>query len=323
MNRKDFIKKATLLGGVLVAGDTIANGLTSEINGKTMKKKIKYKTNGHRADIGPFKITRLVSNSYVDHVGHFVFLDQIHPTELKEKRLNPEAAHPHRGIATLTYVVSGEIEHFDSRQHKAIVHSGGVQWMNAGNGIIHNESVAPDSKKAGDNTLRGFQFWINLPGEEKKKNPSYKAVQSNELPVLQLQNEAGTLKVVVGEYKGQTSTIPLYSKQYLYHIHLKPGKKFELTAEDGDEYACFPIQHNITINDELCEAGYLVGFDDKAGSIEFINQSEKEVELILFGGEKYTEPYVAYGPFVMNTKEEIEQAYADYQSGKYGKMVYS
>ena len=320
MNRKEFIKKSAVFGTLLVTGIALANKPTINEN---MKKKIIYKINGHRADIGPFKITRLVSNSYVDHVGHFVFLDHIHPTELLEKRLNPDAAHPHRGIATLTYVLSGEAEHFDSRQHKAIVHSGGVQWMNAGNGIIHNESVGPDTKKAGDKTLHGFQFWINLPSEQKKKNPSYMAIQSNELPLLPIENDAGTLKVVVGEYKGHASKIPLYSKLYLYHIHLKPGKQFTLSAQGGDEYACFPIQQPITINDELCEAGCLIGFDDNTGEIEFTNKLDKEVEFIVFGGEKYTEPYVAYGPFVMNTKQEIEQAYADYQSGKYGKMIYS
>lgn len=287
-----------------------------------MKKKIKYKINGHRADIGPFKITRLISNSHVDHVGHFVFLDYIHLTELAEMRLNPDAAHPHRGIATLTYILNGEAEHFDSRQHKATVHSGGVQWMNAGNGIIHNEAVGPDTRGV-NKTLHGFQFWINLPGEQKKKNPEYKAIQANELPLLTLENEAGTLKVVVGEYKGHDSKIPLYSKQYLYHIHIKPGKKFNLSSIEGYEYACFPIKQNIIINDELCEAGYLIGFDEKYENIEFTNQTDKEAELILFGGEKYTEPYVAHGPFVMNTKEEIQQAYDEYRSGKYGKMIYN
>ncbi len=321
MNRKDFIKRTAALGTVLVTGDLIANTLTTESK-NSMKKKIKYKTNGHRADIGPFKINRLVSNSYVDHVGHFVFLDYVAPFELTEKRLNADAAHPHRGIATLTYMLIGEIEHYDSRRHRDVVYSGGVQWMKAGNGIIHNEAAGPDNK-AGSKTLHGFQFWINLPGEQKKKDPEYMAIQASELPFLNLEDNAGTLKVVVGEYKGHASKIPLYSKQYLYHIHLKVGKKLTLSAQDGDEYACFPIQQNITINDELCEAGYLIGFDNKSGEMEFSNQSDKEVELILFGGEKYTEQFVAYGPFVMNTKEEIEQAYADYQSGKYGKMVYS
>lgn len=287
-----------------------------------MTKKVTYKTSGHRADIGPFKITRLVSNGYANHVGHFVFLDHIHPMELTEKRLNPDAAHPHRGIATLTYVLNGEAQHFDSRQHVGVVNSGGVQWMNSGNGIIHNESVGPDTK-TGSNTIHGFQFWINLPGEQKRQDPAYMAIQSNELPLLPLENEAGTIKVVVGEYNGHSSKIPLYSKQFLYHIHLKPRNQFTFSGIEGYEYACFPMYNSVFINNELCKDDYLIGFDDKAGNIEFNNQSDQEVELILFGGEKYTEPFVAYGPFVMNTRDEIKQAYDDYQSGKYGKMLYS
>lgn len=321
MNRKDFIKKTAALGAALITGDLIANTLTTDSK-NNMKKKIKYKTNGHRADMGPFKITRLVSNNYVDHVGHFVFLDYAQPFELLEKKLNPDAAHPHRGIATLTYMLSGEVEHYDSRRHRDVVYSGGVQWMKSGNGIIHNEAAGPDNK-VGSKMLHGFQFWINLPSEQKKENPEYMAVQASELPLLNLEDNAGTLKVVVGEYNEHASKIPLFSKQYLYHIHLNPGKQLAFSCTDGDEYACFPIQQNITINDELCESGYLIGFDNKGGIIEFSNQSDKEVELILFGGEKYTEPYIAYGPFVMNSKEEIDQAHADYQSGKYGTMVYS
>lgn len=321
MNRKDFIKNTTAFGFTLLASDAMSNVLLTT-NYEKMKKKITYKINGHRADIGPFKITRLVSNNHVDHVGHFVFLDYIHPTELSEKRLDPNAAHPHRGIATLTYILSGEAEHFDSRQHKATVHSGGVQWMKAGNGIIHNESVGPDTNKNGDISLHGFQFWINLPSVQKHENPEYMAIQSDELPLINLENEAGTLKVVVGEFEGQTSKIPLYSKQFLYHIHLNPGKQFTLTSLEGDDYACFPIQEPITINGEICKPRYLIGLDDKQGVIEFSNPTDKTVEMIVFGGEKYTEPFVAYGPFVMNTMEEIQQAYDDYQSGKYGKMIY-
>lgn len=321
MNRKAFIKKTAAFGAVLVKGDTIANSLTNE-SIKAMKKKITYKTSGQRADIGSIKIYRLLSNKHVDHVGHFVFLDYIPPMKIKERRLDPNAAHPHRGIATLSYILNGEITHHDSRGHKGTVGSGGVQWMKAANGIIHNEEVGSDPK-AIDLPGHGFQFWINLPAEQKKLSPEYMAVQANELPLINLENNAGTLKVVVGEHKGQASKIPTYAKQYLYHITLKSGKQFVLPTTESYEYAAFLLQHNLIINNELCEAGYLIGFDDKGGNIEFTNLSNTDVEFILFGGEKYTEPYVAYGPFVMNTREEIEQAYVDYHSGKYGKMVYS
>lgn len=286
-----------------------------------MQKQVIYKTRGHRADIGPIEIYRLVSNNYAGHVGHFVFLDYITPFMLPEKRLNPDAAHPHRGIATLTYILNGEAEHYDSRGHRGTVHSGGVQWMKAGNGIIHNEAVGPDTKTGGK-LAHGFQFWINLPAEEKKKDPAYMALQAEELPLLQLGDHAGTLKVVVGEYGGQASKIPTYAKQYLYHIRLNAGKKWVFPTDNGLEYAAFLPQQDLTINGKDYHHRDLIGFDDKGGDIEFTNNLEVEAEFIVFGGEKYTEPYVAHGPFVMSTKEEIQQAHSDYMSGKYGKMVY-
>lgn len=286
-----------------------------------MKKQVIYQTRGYRADIGPIEIYRLVSNNYVGHVGHFVFLDYIPPFMLPQRQLNPDGAHPHRGIATLTYSLNGEFEHFDSRGHRGTIHSGGVQWMKAGNGIIHNEAPGPDSKTGGK-LMHGFQFWTNLPAVEKKKNPEYMALQSEELPLLPLADNAGTLKVVVGEYDGQASKIPTYAKQYLYHIRLNAGKKWIFSTENGLEYATFLPQHDLVINDKGYHQGDLIGFDDKGGDIVFSNNSEVEAEFIVFGGEKYTEPFVAYGPFVMSTKEEIKEAHNDYMSGKYGKMVY-
>ena len=321
MNRKDFIKKTAAAGVVLLAGNALASGITNEDTEK-MKKNIAFKTRGHRADIGPIEIYRLVSNNFVDHVGHFVFLDYIPPMMVSEKRLNPEAAHPHRGIATLTYSLSGEMEHFDSRGHRGTIHSGGVQWMKAGNGIIHNEAPGPDSKTGGK-LMHGFQFWVNLPAVNKKEDPEYLALQSEDLPLVELADNAGALKVVVGEFEGQTSKIPTYAQQYLYHIRLHSGKQLSLPTEDGLEFAAFLPQHNAIINGEACFSGDLIGFENQAGDIVIENSSENEIELILFGGEPYTEPYVAYGPFVMSSMEEIQQASLDYQSGKYGKMVYN
>lgn len=289
---------------------------------KQMKKKITYKTRGHRADLGPFEIYRLVSNNYVDHVGHFVFLDYIAPFMLPSKHLNKDAAHPHRGIATLTYILNGEAEHYDSRGHKGTVHSGGVQWMKAGNGIVHNEAVGPDSKTGGK-LIHGFQFWINLTAEEKKKDPEYMALQSDELPLISLDDDAGSIKVVVGNYMGKASKIPTYAQQFLYHVRLNAGSKFRFPTMPGLEYAVFLPQQNLMINDVEFHNRELVGFDNEGGDLEFSNPSENEVEFILFGGEKYTESYVPYGPYVMNTREEIQKAHSDYMNGKYGNVVYS
>ncbi len=235
---------------------------------------------------------------------------------------NLGGAHPHRGIATLTYLLNGEAEHYDSRGHRATVYSGGVQWMKAGNGILHDETINADTK-TGDPYTHGFQFWINLPAKNKKEDPDYMAVQSDELPLLPLKDNSGSIKVVVGEYEGHASKIPTYAKQDLYHIHLNGGKQFVFPVEKDLEYAVFALEGDVTVNGAKYTPGDYIGFDTEAGVIEVLNSSVSEAEFILFGGEKYTEPFVAKGPFVMSTQEEIDEAYADSRKGKYGNVVYS
>src|SRR5215510_3701444 len=164
-----------------------------------MKKKISFTAQGNRADIGEYKINRILPNRYVDAVGPFVFLDHLMPAKHSSdepiKIVNGSGAHPHRGIATLTYIINGEADHFDSAGHHAKVQSGGVQWMKAGNGIIHDEAVNVDS-------------------------------QANEVPKKILNDDAGYLKIIAGEYETLVSKIPSYSKQFLYHLHLNGGRHF-------------------------------------------------------------------------------------------------
>lgn len=289
-----------------------------------MKKKISFSAQGHRADIGEMIIYRILPNRYADAVGPFVFLDHLAPVQHSPAKPRMQAgtgAHPHRGIATLTYIINGEGEHFDSRGNHTKVFSGGIQWMKAGNGIIHDETMNPDSQ-TGNPNMHGFQFWINLPSSVKKQDPGYISVNANEVPQIQLSENRGWLKVIVGRYEKLASIIPAYSKQYLYHIHLNEGKQFSMPTEDGLEYAVFLPQHDVTINDEKFATGDFIEFDRKNGMIEIINTSETSADIILFGGEKYTEPIIAQGPFVMNTQQEIVEAYNDFHSGKYGKISY-
>jgi hypothetical protein len=289
-----------------------------------MKKQISFSGQGHRADIGEMVIYRILPNRYAEAVGPFVFLDHLAPVKRspgKPKMKEGTGAHPHRGIATLTYVLSGEAEHFDSRGHHAKVFSGGIQWMKAGNGIIHDETMNPDAQ-TGHDFMHGFQFWINLPSAVKKEDPAYLSIHADEVPQMQLSDNGGWIKVIAGQYGELVSKIPDYSRQYLYHIHLSSGKQFSLVTEKGLEYAAFLPQHDVTINDTGFNAGDFIEFDREEGTIAITNTAEVAADIILFGGEKYTEPIVAHGPFVMNTMQEISAAYNDFHQDKYGKIVY-
>jgi redox-sensitive bicupin YhaK (pirin superfamily) len=137
-----------------------------------------------------------------------------------------------------------------------------------------------------------------------------------------LDDGKGWIKVIVGEYEGLASKIPNYSKQFLYHIHLEAWKQFSIITESGLKYAALLPLQNVVINDTEFEKGEFIEFDRSEGTIEINNNSEAAVDIILFGGEKYAEPIVAGGPFVMNSQEEIAQAYRDFHNGKYGRINY-
>jgi len=284
-----------------------------------MKKQISFSGKGSRADIGHITIFRILPNRYADAVGPFVFLDHIAPKIEAYTTDNGTGAHPHRGIATLTYVLNGEDKHADSAGNRATVFSGGVQWMKAGSGIIHDEILSHDTKT--DNRLtHGFQFWINLPAINKAEKPEYLAIQGDEVPQKSLPDQGGWIKIVAGNYEDLCSAIPDYTNQFIYHIHLKSGKQFTLNTPDGLEVAAFLPLMGAIVNDLEFESGEFIEFDKNEGSIEIKNNGETPIDIILFGGEKYTEAIVAQGPFVMNTKQEIAEAYRDFYDGKYGKI---
>jgi len=290
-----------------------------------MKKKISFRTRGHRADIGEYIINRILPNQYADAVGPFVFLDHALPIKHwpnePHRVANGKGAHPHRGIATLTYILNGEADHLDSSGHHAKVRSGGVQWMKAGNGIIHDEVINVDPQ-TGDLLTHAFQFWINLPSKQKAEPPEYLPLQASEVPQQRLSDKRGWIKVIAGEYENQKSIIPNYSKQFLYHLHLEAGKQFSITVEKGLESAAFLPLNDAVINDTEFAGGEFIEFDIDGQTIEFKNTSEVANDIIVFGGEKYIEPIVAEGPFVMNTKTEIARAYKDFHAGKYGEITY-
>lgn len=284
-----------------------------------MNKKTSFSTKGQRADIGELTIYRILANRYTDAVGPFVFLDHITPKIQSSRMDRGTGAHPHRGIATLSYIIEGEGEHFDSAGNHAKVYSGGIQWMKAGNGILHDETLNADSRTE-NNRTHAFQFWINLPAKNKAEKPEYLAVQSDEVPQKSLPNDRGWIKVIVGSYEDLNSSIPTYSTQFLYHIRVEAGKSFTISIAEKVEVAAFLPSTNAILNDAEFQAGEFVEFDRIAGEIVIENELQEATDILLFGGEPYTEPIVAEGPFVMNSRSEIADAYRDFYAGKYGEI---
>lgn len=286
-----------------------------------MKKKSSFSTQGQRADIGDLVINRILPNRYADAVGPFVFLDHILPKLQTKVNKEGTGAHPHRGIATLSYILNGEDEHFDSLGNYAMVHSGGVQWMKAGNGIIHDETLNYDSKTDSKLT-HAFQFWINLPSEIKAEKPSYLAIEGNEVPYKALPDGKGWIKVIAGSFEDLVSSIPNYSAQFLYHIYLEAGAAFETEFADQIEVAAYLPVLPALLNDEKFNAGDFIEFDRQGRTITLRNENQEGCEFLLFGGEHYQEPIFAEGPFIMNSQLEIANAYKEFYNGDYGKINY-
>lgn len=287
-----------------------------------MAKQILKTYGGKNAKVEDILVNRLLPGKEMKSVGPFVFLDHIYPVMQQPQQPAPiskTAAHPHRGIATFSYMLSGALEHLDSLGNHAIVEAGGVQWMNAGNGIIHDEHHSTAFQQKGG-LFHGMQFWINLPAAQKAGMPEYKAVDANNIPEVILPDEAGVLRVLIGICGVEKSPVKTYTRQFLYHVKLNPKSAFTLPTQAGIEYAAFIPAEEINVNDNTFGKSELLIFEPNNQDIELYNPGITPADIMLFGGEPYMEPIVAEGPFVMNTRTEIAEAYRDFFDGKYGTI---
>jgi redox-sensitive bicupin YhaK (pirin superfamily) len=288
-----------------------------------MEKVITATYGGANAKVGDLLVNRLLPNRYMTAVGPFIFLDHIYPVQRAPKKVqapNGDFAHPHRGIVTFTYLFSGSLEHFDSKGNHGIVNAGGAQWMNAGNGIIHDEHESPEFQATGG-TLHGLQFWINLPAAIKEQEGGYLALQPEAIPELELPEAAGVLRVVIGSYGDHVSPVKTFTRQFMYHIKLNPKGSYTLDTKAGLEYAVF-VPADGKVNGQQVANSEVAMFEDSDGSITLSNCGITGQDVIIFGGEPYTEPIFAEGPFVMGNRLEVAHAYRDFFNGDYGSIDY-
>lgn len=222
--------------------------------------------------------------------------------------------HPHRGFETVTYMLAGDFEHRDHLGHTGHLRGGGAQWMTAGRGIIHSEMPLQKSGR-----LHGFQFWINLPAAEKMKPAGYRDIQPEEIPEVTI--PGGSVKVVAGTLDGVghapvpgpiqgLSTAPLF-----LDVRLGAGEAFAQTVEDGHTAFLYPYAGSLQVGEDARslparQAGVLSGGERIA-----VTAGDEGASFLLLAARPLDEPVVQYGPFVMNTREEIEQALADYRDG--------
>jgi redox-sensitive bicupin YhaK (pirin superfamily) len=280
-----------------------------------MKKVVAISKGVSRPIHGLSTVSPLPSNE-IDQVDPFIFLNHHGPQVFPANNMGlPFGPHPHRGIETVTFVIEGELLHKDTTGYTSNIQSGGIQWMLAGSGIIHAE-LSTDTFKKNGGALEILQLWLNLPKRLKMSPPNYIGKQYEEIPQYPLSTRS-FVQVVSGNYKEVQGAIESIQNVFMSVVHLAKGDVFDIDVPLNDSIFCYVVRGSIEVDTHPVSAFHLVVFDETEG--EHVQLKALDDALVLFGyARPHKEPMVAYGPFVMNTEEEIEQAYKDYQSGKFG-----
>tara|TARA_R100001039_G_C1844188_1_gene104673 strand:+ start:495 stop:1361 length:867 start_codon:yes stop_codon:yes gene_type:complete len=226
--------------------------------------------------------------------------------------------HPHRGFETVTIVYQGEVAHRDSTGEGGVIGPGDVQWMTAGAGILHEEFHSPAFTYQGGH-LEMIQLWVNLPAADKMAPPSYQAITGEQIPVVPLAAANGEIRVITGEFQGHAGPAKTFSPMLVWDVTLQDHANVLLDVPDGWNTAVIARSGSSLINEHARAAvGQMVVLSSQGNQVQI--QTEAESQLLLISGEPLNEPIEGYGPFVMNTKEEIRQAIRDFQQGDFGKM---
>ena len=268
-----------------------------------------------RDDIGDLVTRRPLPNRKLQQISPFLFLNhhgpQIYPPN---NRGLPFGPHPHRGFETVTFILKGNLAHYDTGGHQSVIDAGGVQWMTAGSGLVHAEVSPPSFKQAGG-PLEILQLWVNLPARLKMTEPRYSGLQGPDIPAIAV--SGGTLHLVSGEFDGHTGPIASLTDVFMSVVRLDPGAVVSLPAPRSRNVFLYVVEGGGTVAGTPVEEWQLIELLPDADAIEV--RADGTTTLLFGHAEPINEPVVAHGPFVMNTPEEIRQAVQDYQAGKFSK----
>jgi len=260
--------------------------------------------------------------SYESHgkqVSPFLMLDYAGPADF-EPAAKPRGVgpHPHRGFETVTIVYQGEVAHRDSTGQGGVIGLGDVQWMTAGAGILHEEFHSQAFTETGG-ALEMAQLWVNLPARDKMTPPGYQAILAHDIPVVDLPNRAGTLRVIAGEYDGRTGPARTFSPMQVWDLRLAHGGITELTLPSGWNVTLAVLRGTVWVNGGAPAHEAQLVVLDKSGE-SFAVEAGADAVVLLLSGEEIDEPIVGHGPFVMNSRQEILQAIDDFNNGRFGQL---
>jgi quercetin 2,3-dioxygenase len=257
----------------------------------------------------------------LDQVDPFLLLDHMGPIQFKPGENIGFPDHPHRGFETVTYVLEGQMEHKDSFGNRGFLEAGDVQWMTAGSGLVHSEMPGRDLVREGGR-LEGFQIWINLPKRDKMVAPHYQELKAAQIPKATSADGSVRARVIAGESLGVRGVIESRTPILYLHLMLAPGARHVQPVPNSFHAFAFVIrgQAQFEGSDERAGDNRLVLFSQDGEEVAISNPSTQPLDLLLLAGEPISEPVARYGPFVMNTRDELVQAFEDFRSGKMGKI---
>jgi len=258
------------------------------------------------------KINRLLSQSLQKRLDPFLMLDAF-CSDNPNDYLAGFPDHPHRGFETVTYMIAGRMRHHDSAGHQGLLQNGGVQWMNAGKGVIHSEM--PEQQ---DGVMEGFQLWLNLPAQDKLSEPWYRDIGADSIPTFG--TDAGvTVKVIAGISHGISGAMTRPNTEPLYlDLSFAEASRFQQALPAGHNAFIYVYRGEIRVGSQAIAERQMAIMANTPGSDGVVLHAEKPARALLIAGRPLREPIVQHGPFVMNTRQEIDQALSDFRSGHFG-----
>ena len=282
---------------------------------KRIAKIIKY-VDGHWVGDGFLVRTLLSWHTQGAEISPFLLLDYAGPVEFPPSdKPRGVGQHPHRGFETVTIVYAGEVEHRDNAGNSGKIGPGDVQWMTAARGILHEEMHGREFTKRGGK-LEMVQLWVNLPAKDKMSQPCYQGITEQMIPAVVLEDNAGMIRIIAGNFNGTQGPAKTFTPINLWDIRLNKSKSLALDLEDGYTTSVLVLKGKVVVNDEkTVNKSELVLFERNGEYI--LLAATEDATLLLMNGEPIAEPIAGYGPFVMNTQEEVKQAITDFNTGRF------
>ncbi len=272
-----------------------------------------------RDDIRDLHTRRPLPGPALAHLDPFLFLNHHGPqTYPPHNQGLPFGPHPHRGFETVTFILDGDLLHSDSGGHESVIGAGGIQWMTAGRGLVHAELSSREFIEKGGG-LEILQLWVNLPARLKLTDPKYTGLQRDAIPAIAADGGRVSVNLVAGAFDGQEGPVRPLVDIHLMTVTLQAGGRVTLPAPRDRSVLCYVIRGAVTVGGERLDAYRLAELAQDGDAVEVVAEQEA---VMLFGhAVPFGEPIVSYGPFVMNTREEIAQAIQDYEAGKFGAIA--